>query len=124
MSLLKNPFSEKKAEPEELTAEEILNSSSSPDAQWELISRTFIDPKPITVSGDDRLNKIALCGMTTYLFHDKTHNIFKTVETFGLEQTSLDRLLDKVDVGGPEYILRDGKTYILLKQEKQELPVR
>lgn len=101
-------------------------SETFPDGEWELIARTFTEPKNVTNASEPSLTKIALCGMTTYVFMDKKHNVFKTLEVFGLEQSSLDRLLDKVDIGGPEYILRDGKTYVLLKQpeNQQNIPLK
>ncbi len=97
--------------------------------QWDLIAKTFVEPKPLTITGDvkNELNRLAMTGMTTYLFQCSICSDFKKEECAGMEESSLDRLMDKVDIGGPEYILRDGKTYILLKQppqDAQNLPLR
>lgn len=95
--------------------------------EWDLIAKTFIEPKPMTtIAGDSEATKLALTGKTTYLFQCSKCSQFLKQECEGLETTSLDRLLDKVDIHGPEYILKNGKTYVILKQPEQpgNLPVR
>lgn len=96
---------------------------------WELIAKTMVEPKNVTSLSDSSLTKLALTGMTTFIFQCTKCSEFKKEEMVGLEESPLDRLMDKVDVGGPEYILREGKTYILMRrpdspQTGVTLPVR
>jgi len=93
---------------------------------WELIAKTFVEPKPISVQGALDLTRLSMTGMTTFIFQCTECDEFKTQMTEGIETTTLDRLIDKVDISGPEYIMRDGKTYILMKYQKvqENLPIR
>lgn len=92
---------------------------------WELLAKTFIEPKPINIPGSLELTQLSMTGMTTFLFQCTDCKEFKKEEVQGLETTTLDNMIDKVDISGPEYILKDGKTYILMRYVKQEnLPVR
>lgn len=94
--------------------------------QWDLVAKTFIEPKPITVQGSQEISKLLFTGQTTYLFQCSLCSEFRKEVCEGLETTALDRLLDKVDLTGPEYIVRDKGTYVLMKYqtEQAQLPVR
>jgi len=101
--------------------------SETPDHKhdWELLAKTFVEPKPINFPNNLELTQLSMTGMTTFLFQCTECKEFKKEEVQGLETTTLDNLIDKVNVSGPEYVLKDGQTYILMRYTKQEnLPVR
>lgn len=92
--------------------------------EWDLVLRTFVEPKPINFPDNKELEKISLTGMTTYLFQCKKCQSFHREECLGLEETDLERILAKVEVGGPEYIMKDNKTYIVMRKPDTSLPMR
>lgn len=97
---------------------------------WELIARTFVEPKyNFSVANNDALTKLALSGATTLLFQCNICSEFRKEELPGLEQTSLDRILDRVETSGPEYITRNNTVYVLMKHpdsnsQQQGVPLR
>ena len=96
--------------------------------EWDLVAKTFVEPQPaITIVDNPEITKLAFTGMTTYLFQCSKCDEFRKQEVTGVESTALENLLAKVEIGGPEYILKDGKTFILMKQPEnppQNIPVR
>ena len=119
------PFFSKLARPSSPEAEE----DSAHVHEWDLVAKTFVEPKPhVSIANNDQLTKLSLTGVTTLLFQCSSCSAFRKEELPGLEQTALDRLLDKVDVGGPEFVVRDATTYVLMKHpdsnHPQGLPIR
>ena len=105
----------------------ILPVESSHIHEWELVGKTFCEPKTnVTFQNDADLNKLALVGKTNYIFQCKTCPEFKKVEADGLEATALDGLLDKVDAHGPEFVVRGDSTYVIAKQQQPltQIPLR
>jgi len=94
--------------------------------EWELVAKTFVEPKPINIPESVELTQLCLTGMTTYLFQCTECHEFRKEEVSGVETTTLDKLIEKIDISGPEYVMKDGKTYILMPYKKQEqtIPLR
>lgn len=84
--------------------------------EWELVAKTFVEPKPFTSTSDANLSRLALTGMTTYLFQCVGCPQFQKNECEGVEETTLGHLFEKVDISGPEYISHDGKIYVLIRK--------
>jgi hypothetical protein len=113
--------------------DKVLNhKQSNPEPQapphthdWELVAKTFVEPRNMNITGDAHLTQIALTGITTFLFQCVECKEFRKEECPGLETTTLDKIIEKVDISGPEYIVRGNSTYILMRRpDNQALPVR
>lgn len=87
----------------------------APPTRWTLVAKTFIEPKNVTYQDNPELSKIALTGQTVFLFQSEDGTEFRQEVCEGLENTALDRLLDKVDATGPEIIVRGDKRYVLAR---------
>lgn len=90
--------------------------------EWELVAKTFVEPKPFTSIDNTALSRLALTGMTTYLFQCTKCAAFQKNECEGVEETSLSHLFEKVDISGPEYISHEGKIYILMRRPDDHPP--
>jgi hypothetical protein len=94
---------------------------------WELVAKTFVEPKSINIPESLELTQLCLTGMTTYLFQCTECKEFKKEEVSGVETTTLDKIIEKIDISGPEYIIKDGKTYIMMRyqnNQNQNIPIR
>ena len=45
---------------------------------WELIAKTFVEPKPISIANSLELTQLSMTGMTTFLFQCLECKEFKT----------------------------------------------
>lgn len=87
---------------------------------WQPLIKTIIEPKN-TIFEDDVLARLAFTGATTYVFQCAVCKAVRKETCEGVETTTLERLLDKVDIGGPEYLGREGKTYIIMRKPDQPM---
>jgi len=111
--------------------EEILKASSQVSKEfintpkhWKLAVTTVVNPHPMHVDGDPAVTRLSFTGKTTYLFVCEETGEFKKEEVEGVEPTDVDILISRVDASGPEYIVRQTGTYILMKKPQDVLPVR
>lgn len=118
-----SPYPDITSDAEEEKQEVVPHSHS-----WQLLAKTYVEPKSITVQGHEDINRVLFTGQTTYLFQCSECSEFKKEVMEGLEDTALDRLLDKVELTGPEYIRRGTNVFVLLKNQEasqgQNLPLR
>jgi hypothetical protein len=91
---------------------------------WKLAVTTVVNPHPMHVDGDPSVTRLSFTGKTTYLFMCEETGEFRKEEVEGVEPTDVDTLIAKVDASGPEYIVRQTGTYILMKKPQDVLPVR
>jgi len=106
----------KKEEKEEIPQEHLTDCIHD----WAMVAKTFVEPKPIAFPNSIELTELSMTGMTTILFQCTECKVFKQEHLKGIETTTLDNLMVKVDISGPEYILKDGKTYILMRYVKPQ----
>jgi len=91
---------------------------------WTLIAKTVVQPKPLMVPDNPEVTRLSVTGKTTYLFQCEETGDFRKEEIEGIEPTDLDLIIQKVESSGPEYIVRDTGTYILMKKPAAALPVK
>ena len=91
---------------------------------WKLAATTIVNPRPMNVPNDPAVTRLSFTGKTTYLFVCEETGEFKKEEVEGVEPTDLDMLIEKVENSGPEYIVREKGTYIMMKKPQDVLPVR
>ncbi len=91
---------------------------------WKLLVMTTVLPHPMQVPDDPITTRLSLTGKTTYLFVCEETGEFRKEEVEGVEPTDLDTLIAKVDASGPEYVLRESGTYILMKKPQDGIPLR
>lgn len=91
---------------------------------WNLAVTTVVMPRPMNVPDDPAVTRLSFTGKTTYLFVCQETGEFRKEEVEGVEPTDLDMLIAKVDASGPEYVVRQSGTYILMKKPQDVLPVR
>jgi len=106
-----------------LTKKEALGENGTPK-HWKLAVTTVVNPHPMHVDGDPAVTRLSFTGKTTYLFVCEETGEFKREEVEGVEPTDVDILISRVDASGPEYIVRQTGTYILMKKPQDVLPVR
>ena len=110
------------------TSEPVPEFLKEPDHvhEWEIVAKTFVEPKPINIPESMELTQLCLTGMTTYLFQCAECHDFRKEEVSGIETTTLDKLIEKVQISGPEYVMKDGKTFIVMQYQKPEqtIPIR
>lgn len=95
---------------------------------WSLIGTTSTDPQQVPESMVDKLPQPILekmiFGFTTYVWQNEETGAIKREEFIGLDETPLSSLLAKVDRWGKYEILLDGKKYVIVKmQENNILPL-
>lgn len=90
------------------------------DHDWQPLIKTIIEPKNVNFD-DPALTRLAFTGATTYVFQCAICKSVRKEMCEGVETTALERLLDKVDLSGPEYLIKEGKTYIIMRKPDQPI---
>lgn len=90
------------------------------DHNWELVSKTYAPPRKEIGLGDfpltDRsvIEKVIL-GVTTLLFKCTACAGFTKDELLGSDVDTLEELMDKADLYGPQYVLQEDKTFVIMR---------
>ena len=112
----------------DLLPEEMITIAKTPIYEgakhWKLAATTVVNPHPMNVPNDPAVTRLSFTGKTTYLFVCEETGEFRKEEVEGVEPTDLDMLVEKVENSGPEYIVRQTGTYIMMKKPQDVLPVR
>ena len=99
--------------------------------QWEIVMKTYAPPHTninINSPSPELLQK-TLFGITTLLFKCVLCPALKQEEVLGTDEQPLDQLLEKVEIIGPQYIQKEGVTFVVAKyqppiQQSANLPLR
>jgi len=104
---------------------------SSHDHEWKLTSRTYAPPRRDSITElPESVIELAMFGLTTYLWECVICKETKQEKMLGSDTPQLDELLDKTEIYGPQYVQREGKTYIITryineaKQDISTIPLR
>lgn len=96
---------------------------SSHKHQWVLITRTISEPKNINAGGlvaqlpQEFADKLVF-GLTTYVWECEECGELRKQECLGTEETSLDEILNRVDMYGSQQVTKDNKNYVVVPQAK------
>ena len=86
---------------------------------WVLTAQTFAPPISLNIKdsniSDTAFLEKASFGVTTLLWECDKCSATKKEEMLGSENDTLEELVKKVKLTGPQYIERDGETYIFNK---------
>ena len=80
---------------------------------WTLVAQTFAPPVSISSNLTDSyfLEKAAF-GVTTLLWDCDKCSLTKKEEMLGSENETMEELIKKVKMTGPQFVERDGETYV------------
>ncbi len=86
---------------------------------WVLTAQTFAPPVTLNVTNsainDTAFLEKASFGVTTLLWECDRCSVTKKEEMLGSESDTLEELVKKVKMTGPQFIERDGETYVFNK---------
>jgi hypothetical protein len=97
--------------------------------QWEVLIKTYAPPRPNVEDLPPDVFQKALFGITTLLSKCVLCSESKQEEILGTDEQPLDQLIEKVNQFGPQYIQKEGVTFIVAKyqpptQQSTNLPLR
>ncbi len=105
--------------------------TSSPDhtCQMEVVMKNYITPiKGIVSTYTDAIPQKALFGATVLLWKCVVCSKTRQEEVLGTDENQLDNLLEKAEQYGPQYIQKEGVTFVVAKYQSQvsqvSVPVR
>ena len=92
--------------------------------EWQPISKTYAAPRRALIEGlEGEVLEHALFGVTTILWECVICKQLRKAYSLGSDKSELDELLDKTETYGPQYIQRDGVTYVLSRYQVQQQPM-
>lgn len=84
--------------------------------QWSLIARTYAPPSMGVIDGlSDEAKQQAVMGATTILWQCTTCGETKKEIMLGSDEDTMEELMQKAELLGPQYIQRDDKTYVFMR---------
>lgn len=100
---------------------------------WDLVSRTYAPPrKDVASFVGDKTHILSLeklfFGVTSLMWRCTICHEFHKEELLGSDEETLDELIEKAEVYGPQFIIQGDKTYALTRYvppvQAGALPVR
>jgi len=98
--------------------------------QWILTARTYAPPSMGSTEGmSDEAKQQAAMGVTTILWQCSGCGETKKEVMLGSDEDTMEELMQKSELLGPQYIQRDGKTYVFMRwvppsEQQGYLPVK
>ena len=87
--------------------------------EWDLISKTYAPPaknSQVNVADKETIEK-TLFGVTVILWQCLVCKDLRKEEMLGSDENTLDELIVKSEEYGPQFIEREGKTYVVAKYQ-------
>jgi len=93
---------------------------------WQLVSKTISEPRNLPSPFPPNLSKAfldkAIFGFTTYIWECEGCGEIKIKECLGVEITTLEDVLDRVDIYGNQPIVKGEKEYVVILKPSNSQP--
>lgn len=90
--------------------------------QWEVVMKTYAPPRKNLEGSDEKTLQKALFGVTVLVWRCVVCSESRQEEVLGSDENQLDELLEKVEAYGPQYLQKEGITFVVAKYQPAPLP--